>query len=69
MVRVEIAKKFANDAASHAERISRSLLSERLPTSYPAPRWDKHLYPIRACENYLSSVMPSISTITATMQG
>jgi hypothetical protein len=69
MIRVEIAKTFAKDAAAHANRISRSLLSERLPTAYPTPRWDKHLYPIRSCESYLSSVMPSISTITATMQG
>jgi len=69
MIRVEVAKKFANEATTHAARISRSLLSERLPTGYPTPRWDKHLYPIRACENYLSSVMPAISTITATMQG
>lgn len=69
MIRVEISKKYIDDAPKWAERFSRSLLSEGLPTAYPAPRWDKHLYPIRACENYLSSVMPSISTITAAMQG
>jgi hypothetical protein len=69
LVRVEISKKYINEAPMLAERFSRSLLSEALPTAYPAPRWDKHLYPIRGCENYLSSVMPSIPTITAAMQG
>jgi hypothetical protein len=69
LVRVEISKKYIKEAPTLADRFSRSLLSERLPTSYPAPRWDKHLYPIRGCENYLSSVMPSIPTITASLQG
>lgn len=69
LIRVEISQRHADQASEYADRFSRSLLSDRLPTSYPAPRWDKHLYPIRACENYLSSVMPSISTINASMKG
>jgi hypothetical protein len=69
LIRVEISKKYIREAPVLASRFSRSLLSERLPTSYPAPRWDKHLYPIRGCESYLSSVMPSIPTITAALQG
>jgi hypothetical protein len=69
LIRVEISKTYIDRATELAEQFSRSLLSERLPTKYPAPRWDKHLYPIGDCETYLSSVMPSISTITATMQG
>jgi hypothetical protein len=69
LVRVEISQRHADQASAYAERFSRSLLSERLPTSYPAPRWDNHLYPIRACENYLSCVMPSITTINASMKG
>jgi len=69
LIRVEISQRHTDKASELAERFSRSLLSERLPTSYPAPRWDKHLYPIRACENYLSSVVPSMSTINASMKG
>jgi hypothetical protein len=69
LIRVEIAKKYIPEAAYRATAFSRSLLSERLPTAYPAPRWDKHLYPICGCESYLASIMPSISTITASMQG
>ncbi len=69
LVRVEISHHYTDQASRYANEISRSLLSERLPTSYPAPRWDKHLYPIRACENYLSSIMPSTVTIDASMKG
>jgi hypothetical protein len=69
LIRVEMSQRHMDRASELAERFSRSLLSERLPTSYPAPRWDNHLYPIRACENYLSSVVPSIATINASMKG
>lgn len=69
LVRVEISQKHANRAAEYADRFSRFLLSDRLPTSYPTSRWDNHLYPITVCENYLSSIMPSISTINASMKG
>lgn len=69
LIRVEISKHYAADASAMANRFSHSLLSERLPTSYPAPRWHNHLYPICACENYLSSVMPSLGTINSSMKG
>lgn len=69
LIRVEISKKYLKESSDYADRFSKSLISERLPTSYPAPRWDKHLFPIRVCENYLSSVMPTGSTIIASMKG
>jgi len=69
LIRVEISRRYEEQGKGMAERFSKSLLSERLPTSYPYPRWDKHLYPIRECENYLSSVMPSIETISASVKG
>ena len=69
LIRVEISPRHLNHFREKVESLSRSLLSERLPTSFPTPRWDKHLYPIRSCETYLSSIMPSIETIAATMKG
>jgi hypothetical protein len=69
LVRVEISKHYFKEAPVYADRFSKSLLSERLPTSYPAQRWHNHLYPISSCENYLSSILPSISTINASMKG
>lgn len=67
LVRVEISAKYMDKAAEYAERFSRSLLSERLPSSFPYPRWDRHLYPVRACEMYLSSIMPATQTIRTAM--
>lgn len=69
LIRVEMSYTYQNQATELANRFSRSLISERLPTSYPNSRWDKHLYPIQECENYLSSIMPSVQTITASMKG
>lgn len=69
LIRVEISTHHSNRASELADRFSRSLISERLPTAYPAPRWDNHLYPVQACENYLSSIMPSTDTIAAAMRG
>ena len=69
LVRVEISQRHVAEASQLADQLSRSLISERLPTSYPRPRWDKHLYPICECENYLASVMPAMSTIQASMSG
>lgn len=68
LVRVEVSPRHLNVASEQADRFSRSLISERLPTSYPRPRWHNHLYPIRECENYLACVMPSMSTIQASMR-
>lgn len=68
LIRVEISRRHLDHAAPLASRFSKSLLSERFPTSYPQPRWDKLLYPIHACENYLSSLMPSTETIRASMR-
>ena len=68
LIRIEISPRLRSQASDYVDRFSRSLLSERLPTAYPKPRWDKHLYPIQCCENYLSSIIPSISTINASMK-
>jgi len=69
LVRVEISKHYIENAAEYADRFSQSLISERLPTSYPAPRWHNHLFPICGCESYLRSIIPSIRTINASMKG
>jgi hypothetical protein len=69
LVRVEVSKHYMGEAAEYADRFSRSLISERLPTSYPAPRWHNHLFPICGCESYLRSIIPSIKTINASMKG
>lgn len=42
--------------ADHANRISRWILAELMPLSLPDSRWDKMVYGIRDCEEFLRSL-------------
>ncbi len=57
LVRVEAAK--CDRTIEMADEISRWLLAERTPVSLPDFRWDRMLYPIRDCEQYLKSLAPT----------
>lgn len=52
-----------------ADEISRWLLAERTPLSLPDARWDKMIYPIRDCEQYLKSLAPSKTMLESSMLG
>lgn len=65
LLRCELAKKHADRAPELADRLSRSLIAERYPISHPDPRWDRLIYPIRQCEQYLRSRSRPISSIQA----
>ncbi len=60
LVRVEAALPDAGDApallARRADAISRALLAEVSPLALPDARWDKLVYPIRDCEQFLRAV-------------
>lgn len=57
LVRVEIANtpemEDAAILASRADEVSRWVLAERAPLSMPDARWDRMVYGIRDCEEYL----------------
>jgi hypothetical protein len=55
LVRVEASLK----SQSQVDEISRWILTERRPLSLPDSRWDKMIYPIRDCEQFLRSQEPS----------
>ena len=57
LVRVEAAK--CDRTLAMADEISRWLLAERSPLSLPDARWDRLIYPIRDCEQYLRSLAPT----------
>lgn len=57
LVRVEVA--VAHDF-SVADRISRWLLSEITPLSLPDARWDRLLYPVHDCEEFLRARAPKL---------
>ena len=61
LVRVEIALPATSDAralAARADEISSWILAETLPLSAPDSRWDKMVYPIRDCEEFLRATRP-----------
>jgi len=60
LLRVETALPDIGDApkaiADHANLISRWILAELMPLSLPDSRWDKMVYGIRDCEEFLRSL-------------
>ncbi len=46
-------------AKKQVDEISRWIMTERRPLSLPDSRWDKMIYPIRDCEQFLRSKEPS----------
>lgn len=39
------------------------------PTIFPAKRWDRQIYPVQACEEFLRTQLLSISMLRATIEG
>ncbi len=58
LVRVEAAA--TDETLERADEISRWLLAETAPLSLPDTRWDRLLYPIRDCEEYLRTRAPRL---------
>lgn len=52
LVRVEVAADGV-DAGRRADEVSRWILAERAPLALPDARWDRMVYGIRDCEEYL----------------
>lgn len=61
IIRIEIP---ANEALlNKVDEISSWILLERNPVAFPASRWDRMIYPIKYCEDYLKSKAPSYTKI------
>jgi len=54
LVRVEVADH--GDYAARANDVSRWILAEVAPLSLPDGRWDKMVYGIRDCEQFLRAI-------------
>jgi hypothetical protein len=63
LLRLEISPQHRRTATEYANRISRWIISERYPSALPDSRWHNLLYPIKRCEEYLSSIMWSPSRV------
>ena len=67
LMRIEVAA--SERTLEMADEISRWLLAERSPLSLPDLRWDKMIYPIRDCEQYLKSMAPTKTMLESSMLG
>jgi len=67
LIRVEAAK--CARTLDMVDEISRWIMAERSPLSLPDSRWDRMIYPIRDCEQYLKSLAPSMTMIEASIIG
>jgi hypothetical protein len=60
LVRVEVAQPAAGgdaDVGRRADEVSRWILAEVAPVALPDGRWDKMVYGVRDCEEFLRAVM------------
>jgi len=56
LVRVEMAEAGADRLTERADAVSRWVLAESLPLAVPDGRWDKMMYGIRDCEEFLRAI-------------
>lgn len=56
LVRVEMAMQ-DHDISARADEVSRWILAEAQPVALPDNRWDKMVYGVRDCEEFLRAVM------------
>jgi hypothetical protein len=60
LVRVEVAPPAAGGDAGvgrRADEVSRWILAEVAPVALPDGRWDKMVYGVRDCEEFLRAIM------------
>ena len=61
LVRVEVSapdtRKREDDIGARADEVSRWILAEASPVALPDARWDKMVYGVRDCEEFLRAVM------------
>ncbi|WP_027719510.1 hypothetical protein [Desulfovirgula thermocuniculi] len=61
VVKVEVVMEgeWSEEKRALADRLSRALLAERLPTIYPMRRWHSHIYPIYQAETHVKGTLYS----------
>lgn len=62
LIRVEVPAERAY--LEKVDLISNWILLETKPVAFPVSRWDRMIYPIKYCEDYLKSKAPSYSRLT-----
>jgi hypothetical protein len=51
------------DIIGKANQITARLVDERLPVTFPAEGWDKLIFPMKLCNDFLESMVPTRDTV------
>ncbi len=62
LIRVEVPAD--EELLAKADIISNWILLETKPVAFPASRWDRMIYPVKYCEDYLKSKAPNYARLT-----
>ncbi|MCH7493701.1 hypothetical protein IIA16_03190 [bacterium] len=49
--------------------VSRAVFSLRNPVAYPAPKWERLIYPLRVCTEFLNNHLPKVDTLKHFLHG
>jgi hypothetical protein len=63
LLRTTIIADNDQDAIERANAFSSCIVEERLPVTYPAENWDKLIFPLKLCNDYLESMIPTQTTV------
>jgi|GEM_PF-1375824 len=63
LLRCTIVADSDSEATARADALSARLIDERLPVTYPAENWDKLIFPLKLCQDFLSSLVPTRATV------
>ncbi len=63
LIRIEITAQSDEEAVEEANLLSEAFVRERLPVTYPAPDWDKIIFPHKIARQYVESLFPTRETI------
>ena len=63
LLRCTCIAKDETEAIERANALTTRLLDERLPVTFPAETWDRLIFPLKLCRDYLDSLVPSRNTI------
>ncbi|MCH7472383.1 hypothetical protein IIA79_05470 [bacterium] len=63
LVRCTCIAKSKKDSIERADSITARIIDERLPVTFPAENWDKLIFPLKLCKDYLESLIPTRDTV------
>lgn len=63
LIRLETVAEDDEAGCREADQLSYLMIGERFPVSFPVPDWDRLIFPLKLCDQYLNSLVPSRQTV------